>query len=393
MAKKPRILVVEDSHILAKVIQKQLSTRFEVEMALDGDAALAFFKSGKRCEALLLDLVLPKVDGFQILHFLRQEGITCRTVVMTSKPRMTVEKDLGALGVRDILVKPLDYSLLENLLQAGIADLEEDVAGDIPVNPRTGKKYPLKRVSRFCHICGYENVTSFLPIAEGLFEDWSMGAYPQYCSLNGYEPWDALKTWVTVCPYCFFASADPHDFSSHKEKAYPYTEDSKKILARTMGFRKKMAPEALDIDPRFSLQERSRENVILSLQLAEKCSNGLILGEKRGAYCQAGIYATLLGAVLHPDSERHFREAYASFENQLKHKDVTRPILVRTYYFCIVLHMLLGRTILGRDIMKKVEKIYQDKRVEDLEDEEREWLIRINTVWKNGVYMERSREI
>ena len=59
------------------------------------------------------------------------------------------------------------------------------------------------------------------------------------------------------------------------------------------------------------------------------CCNGLILGGKVGAYCQAGIYTTLIGAL--QSSIEKYREALVSFENQLKHKETPRRVLVRTY--------------------------------------------------------------
>ena len=62
----------------------------------------------------------------------------------------------------------------------------------------------------------------------------------------------------------------------------------------------------------------------------------------------------------------------------------SRRVLVRTYFFCIVLNMLLNRTVVGRDIMKKVEELYADARYEEITEEEREWLMRINLIWKNG---------
>jgi hypothetical protein len=55
--------------------------------------------------------------------------------------------------------------------------------------------------------------------------------------------------------------------------------------------------------------------------------------------------------------------------------------------------MLLGRTALGRDIMRKVEQLYADRKLEDVGEEERDWLMRINYVWKNGVETTSGRDI
>jgi hypothetical protein len=236
-------------------------------------------------------------------------------------------------------------------------------------------------------------VPVFSPIEGAYTQDWSRGAYPIFGAKGGYEAWDFLKTLVTVCPYCFFSSSDPEDFSPGPETPYPYSEESKKILARSITVRKRLVPEAKDVDTRFDSPFRNRELVMSSLVLANKCCNGLVLAGKMGSYSQAGIYCALLGALVHPGGEHHYREAYTCFENQLKVKETPRPTLLKTYYFCIVLHMLLSRTAFGRVIMQTIETMYQDKPLEEIGEEERDWLVRINYTWKHGIDYTNPREI
>ena len=382
-SEKPMILVVEDSRVLAKVIEQRLSPSFRIGMAHDGEEAIRQL-SGGGYVAVVLDLVLPKVDGFEVLRAMRQQGLNIPVVIATAKPRQAVEGDAKEFGVEAILSKPLDYGVLTDMLQQAISKSSANSVEEAATNKATGKKYPFRMAKRCCYICGYEKVQVFLPVKEAFHEDWSRGAFPQYHSKPGYEDWDHLKTLVMVCPYCFFASSDPADFAENKDASYPYSEESKKILARSISIRKRLVPEALDMDPRFDHAYRDRDTVVVSLVLAEKCCNGLILAGKPGAYCQAGVYTTLQGALGGSASEKYYREGLMSFENQLKHKDSPRRVLVRTYFFCIVLNMLLNRTIVGRDIMKKVEELYADARYEEISDEEREWLMRINLIWKNG---------
>jgi CheY-like chemotaxis protein len=383
-SEKPFVLVVEDSRVLAKVIGEKLSPYFRVEAVHDGAEAIRHIESVEGIAAVVLDLVLPKADGFEVLRAMRHQGKGMPVVIVTAKPRQAVEAEARELGVEAILSKPLDFSVLIDILQQSVTKASV-VAVESVENKATGLKYPFRLARKCCFICGFERVQAFLPVPQGYMEDWGKGPYPTYSSKPGFEEWDHLKTLVSVCPYCCFASADPTDFADHKDAPYPYSEESKKILARAMSFRKRLVPEAQDIDPRFDHPHRDRETVIVSLVLAEKCSNGLILAGKPGAYCQAGVYSTLLGSIMPEASEKHFREALMSFENQLKHKDNPRRVLVRTYYFCIVVNMLLNRTIVGRDIMKKVEQLYADARYEEITEEEREWLMRINHIWKNGI--------
>lgn len=382
-SEKPMVLVVEDSRVLAKVIEQRLSPAFRVEMAHDGEEAISMLTTG-RYAAMVLDLVLPKADGFEVLSAMRQQGRVIPVVIATAKPRSAVEADAKEFGVEAILAKPLDYGVLTDMLQQAIMKSGAGSVEEAEVNKATGKKYPFRLSKRCCFICGFEKVQVFLPIKDGFTEEWNRGIFPGFHSKPGYEEWDHLKTLVMVCPYCFFASSDPADFAETKDSTYPYSEESKKILARSISIRKRLVPEALDVDPRFDHPYRDRDTVVVSLVLAEKCCNGLILAGKPGAYCQAGVYTTLQGALNYSASEKYFREGLMSFENQLKHKETPRRVLVRTYFFCIVLNMQLNRTVIGRDIMKKVEELYADARYEEISEEEREWLMRINLIWKNG---------
>lgn len=384
-SEKPAVLVVEDSRVLSKLIGEKLSAYFRIEMVHDGAEAIKHVETVDGFSAIVLDLVLPKADGFEVLRALRAQGKRTPVVIITAKPRQAVEAEARELGVEAILSKPIDFGVLVDMLQQSVSKTSTVAVEEAMENKATGKKYPFRMARKCCYICGFERVQAFLPIPQAFTEDWSRGPYPIYVSKPGYEDWDHLKTLVMVCPYCHFASSDPADFADNKDAPYPYSEESKKILARSISFRKRLIPEAQDIDPRFDHPHRDRETVMVSMTLAEKCCNGLILAGKTGAYCQAGIYSTLLGSISWEDSEAHFREALMSFENQLKHKDSPRRVLVRTYYFCIVVNMLLNRTIVGRDIMKKVESLYADARYEEISEEEREWLMRINHVWKMGV--------
>ncbi len=379
---KPVVLVVEDSRVLAKVIEQRLAPFFRVEMVHNGDDAITQLVNGGGYAAVVLDLVLPKADGFEVLRSLRNQGKKTPVVIATAKPRASIEFEAKELGVDSILTKPLDFGVLIEMLQKAISKSSAAVE-EVVVNKSTGKRYPFRIAKKFCYICGYEKVNVFLPIAEGIYEDWSRGSFPVYTSLNGHEEWDGLKTMVAVCPYCLFASSDPADFGDNKDAPYPYSVDSKKILARSISFRKRLVPESLDIDPRFDDPHRNLDTVILSLVLAEKCCNGLVLAGKPGAYCQAGVYATLIGAL--QNSNERYREALVCLDNQLKNKDTPRRVLVKTYFYCIVLHMHLNRTIMGRDIMKKVEDLYYHARYEEISEEEREWLMRINHLWKAGM--------
>lgn len=64
------VLVVEDDDMLRQILVQQFSASFNVVAAADGEQALQFIQK-YRPDAIVLDLLLPRVDGFQVLRELR----------------------------------------------------------------------------------------------------------------------------------------------------------------------------------------------------------------------------------------------------------------------------------------------------------------------------------
>jgi DNA-binding response OmpR family regulator len=105
MAKK--ILVVEDDKFLRELIKRKLiSENFEVGEAVDGEEALRKVKEEKP-DLILLDLILPSIDGFEVLSRLKEDpNSTSIPVIILSNlgQREDIEKGLK-LGATDYLVK------------------------------------------------------------------------------------------------------------------------------------------------------------------------------------------------------------------------------------------------------------------------------------------------
>ncbi|MDE2311884.1 MAG: response regulator [Patescibacteria group bacterium] len=70
MSNLNKVLVVEDDIILREIITRQLSARYQVVTAGDGEEALQKIKS-ERPGVIVLDLILPKLDGFAVLQNLQ----------------------------------------------------------------------------------------------------------------------------------------------------------------------------------------------------------------------------------------------------------------------------------------------------------------------------------
>jgi DNA-binding response OmpR family regulator len=105
-----RILIVEDEPDLVALLKRWLEKEgHQVEHAADGAAALEALKSAPLPHLVLLDVMLPKVDGFEVLRQVRAEPRTkALPVVMVTS--FTRERDAARgreLGANDYIVKPL----------------------------------------------------------------------------------------------------------------------------------------------------------------------------------------------------------------------------------------------------------------------------------------------
>jgi two-component system, OmpR family, copper resistance phosphate regulon response regulator CusR len=104
-----RILVVEDERKVASFLQQGLEEEgHAVEVAADGDAALDLL-AGPAYDLLVLDLMLPKRDGFEVLKTLRGRRVQTPVLVLTARdgvPDRVAGLDLGA---DDYLIKPFAF--------------------------------------------------------------------------------------------------------------------------------------------------------------------------------------------------------------------------------------------------------------------------------------------
>ena len=108
-----RILIVEDTADLAEAIAGGCaSSGYAVDLVGDGEEADELLRS-ENYNLVVLDLMLPGIDGKEVLHRLRQRR--SRTPVLVLTARSDVDDKVGALdyGADDYLVKPFDFRELE----------------------------------------------------------------------------------------------------------------------------------------------------------------------------------------------------------------------------------------------------------------------------------------
>jgi len=109
---KPRILVIDDEPEMRGVLDLGLAQHgFDVQAAADGQAALAILRSGWRPDAIVMDVMMPKVDGMTLIPMVRR--LTEAPILMLSA-RKEVPDKIAALtaGADDYLGKPFDLGEL-----------------------------------------------------------------------------------------------------------------------------------------------------------------------------------------------------------------------------------------------------------------------------------------
>src|SRR5882762_972724 len=138
-----RVLLVEDeptaAHVLAKGLREQA---YAVDLAVDGDAAV--FQVGTTdYDAVLLDVMLPKRDGFAVCRTIRESG--CAVPILMVTARDAVEARIEGLdcGADDYLVKPFDFgellARLRALIRRGRLPLlpEQLISGPLTLDTRS----------------------------------------------------------------------------------------------------------------------------------------------------------------------------------------------------------------------------------------------------------------
>lgn len=107
-----RILVVEDDKHIARFLQKGFSENgFSVEVASQGQEGLSFALQ-RNYDLIILDILLPGLDGREVLKQIRERGIRTPVIFLTAR---NTEKDIVRglnLGADDYLVKPFSFNEL-----------------------------------------------------------------------------------------------------------------------------------------------------------------------------------------------------------------------------------------------------------------------------------------
>ncbi len=187
-----RILLVEDEPGLVLTLTDCLvSEEYQVETAQDGETGLRRAKE-ETFDLLILDVMLPRKNGFDVLRDLRQYGVKTPAIMLTARGQI-IDKILGLkLGADDYLTKPFDMGELLARMEAILRRTPNEqqptaeiyTFGDVRVDSRraevTREGQPIELAAREYHLLRYliEHREATISRDELLNEVWGYDAMP-----------------------------------------------------------------------------------------------------------------------------------------------------------------------------------------------------------------------
>ena len=141
MVAKQKILIVDDDVNIAELISLYLTKEcFETMMVHDGEEALSVFHTFQP-NLILLDLMLPGIDGYQVCREIRAKSNT--PIIMLSAKGEVFDKVLGLeLGADDYIIKPFDSKELVARVKAVLRRYQPIVKQEAPKSTAKVVEYP-----------------------------------------------------------------------------------------------------------------------------------------------------------------------------------------------------------------------------------------------------------
>ena len=102
-----RVLIIEDDKILSKTIEQCLSGKYDTDRAFDGEEGISYAEQGIY-DAIILDLMMPVMNGYEVISNLRKKKIFTPILILTAKDGLDDKLKGFRLGADDYLVKPFN---------------------------------------------------------------------------------------------------------------------------------------------------------------------------------------------------------------------------------------------------------------------------------------------
>ena len=129
---KLKMLIVDDAFTNRILLSEAFDDDFEIFMAENGEVALDLLHKNKDMAIVLLDLIMPIIDGFSVLQAMIEDSELCEipVVVVTSADEIENQVRAFDLGAADILTKPLNIQLIRHRIRNIIARSSQKLVTD-----------------------------------------------------------------------------------------------------------------------------------------------------------------------------------------------------------------------------------------------------------------------
>ncbi len=100
-----KILIIEDERPISRALElKLIRAGFDASTAADGEEGLNYL-SKQKVDIILLDLMMPKKDGFAVLKELKEKGVTTPVLVLSNLGQQEDANRAKALGAKEFFIK------------------------------------------------------------------------------------------------------------------------------------------------------------------------------------------------------------------------------------------------------------------------------------------------
>ena len=192
-----RVLVVDDEPVNVQALMNYLTlAKYEVVTAANGSEALDFLSSGARCDLVLLDVMMPKISGFEVCQRIRERHSPAElpVILLTAKNRVSDLVSGFSAGANDYLTKPFasDELLARVNVHLELAKISDSYARFVPRQflEQLGKERIIDvalgdQVQREMTVL-FSDIRDFTGLAEGMTPAETFGFINQY--LGAVEP-------------------------------------------------------------------------------------------------------------------------------------------------------------------------------------------------------------
>jgi two-component system, OmpR family, response regulator CiaR len=112
-----KLLIIEDDKYLSETIRETIGAVFETEQAFDGEEGL-FLAEQNIFDCIILDIMLPHMNGYEVLKQLRKNNISTPVIMLTAKDGIDDKIQGFKVGADDYIVKPFHREELLLRLEA-----------------------------------------------------------------------------------------------------------------------------------------------------------------------------------------------------------------------------------------------------------------------------------